>query len=280
MAGRIAIVTGGLRGLGRSMAMGLAGAGVQVVAVGHLAEDAEGPPMHESVHAMVADLCAPEACDAVVAATEARFGPADILVNNAGLTFTTIWPDMYRRAERPKFWEGTDAMVTAVMMTNYVAADQMARRVAPGMVARGWGRIVNVTTKLDTMNRAGTCPYGASKAALELASEVWAKECAGTGLTVNIVNPGGGANTPGMADEMKAMSAAGTITRLVEPDEMVPPLLFVVSAEADGVNGYRFDASTWDSSVPPLQAALATARPAGVILHPLGAWTTLDRAQV
>lgn len=272
MTPRTAVVTGGLRGLGRAMAIGLAESGCRVIAVGHLAQDAEGPPMHPMVHAIMADLRDPAACDGVVAAAAARFGPVDILVNNAGLTFTTIWPDMYRRKERPKFWEGTDEMVTAVMMTNYVVADQMARRVAPGMVARGWGRIINVTTKLDTMNRAGTCPYGASKAALELASEVWAKECEGTGMTVNIVNPGGGANTPGIAEEMKAWSTAGTIERLVEPDDMVPPLLFVASAEADGVNGFRFDARTWDRTRPPMEAARANTRPAGLTVHPLGAW--------
>ena len=63
----------------------------------------------------------------------------------------------------------------------------MARRVAPEIVAHGWGRIINVTTKLDTMNRPHTSPYGASKAALEMATEVWAKEVEGSGLTVNIV---------------------------------------------------------------------------------------------
>jgi NAD(P)-dependent dehydrogenase (short-subunit alcohol dehydrogenase family) len=85
----------------------------------------------------------------------------------------------------------------------------MARRVAPMMVEPGWGRIVNVTTKLDTMNRPHTSSYGASKAALEMATEVWAKEVEGTGSTINIVNPGAGANTPGMADEMRAMSREG-----------------------------------------------------------------------
>ncbi len=261
------------------MALGLATAGHRVVAVGHLAEDVAelqatlaGTAMRDAVHPMVADLRDPAACDQVVAAATAWFGEPDILVNNAGLTFTTIWPDLYRRPEKPKFWEGTDAMVTAVMMTNYVAADQMARRLAPGMVARGWGRIVNVTTKLDTMNRAGTCPYGASKAALEMASEVWAKEAAGTGMTVNIVNPGGGARTPGIALEMQQWSREGKITRLVEPDDMVPPLLFVVSPDADTVNGFRFDANTWDHALPPLEAARRSARPAGMTVHPLGAW--------
>jgi NAD(P)-dependent dehydrogenase (short-subunit alcohol dehydrogenase family) len=107
------------------------------------------------------------------------------------------------------------------MDTNYVVADQLARRVTPILMARGWGRIVNVTTKLDTMNRQGSVPYGPSKAALEMATEIWAKELAGTGVTVNIVNPGAGANTPGMAKEMREWSATGKASKLVEPEEMV-----------------------------------------------------------
>src|SRR6201999_870124 len=103
---------------------------------------------------------------------------------------------------------------------------------------------------------------------LELATEVWAKEVDGTGLTINIVNPGAGANTPGMAVEMREMSRDGRAARLVEPDEMVSPLLYVVSREADAVNGYRFDANAWDASLPPVEAARAAGRPAGFILHP------------
>ena len=136
------------------------------------------------------------------------------------------------------------------------------------MVAAGWGRIVNVTTKLDTMNRIGTHPYGAAKAGLEMATEVWAKDAAGSGLTVNIVNPGAGANTPGMADEAKEMAASGRFPRLVEPDEMVPPMLFVASRDADQVNGWRFDANLWDPALPPREAAWLAGRPAGFVFHP------------
>ncbi len=136
-----------------------------------------------------------------------RFGGVQVLVYNAGLTFTTIDLARFRRAEPQKFWQVSDDILRAVIETNYIAADQMARRVAPTMVEQGWGRIVNVTTKLDTMNRPHTSPYGASKAALEMATEVWAKEVEGTGLTINIVNPGAGAYTPGMAEEMRSKAA-------------------------------------------------------------------------
>jgi len=274
MGHRAAIVTGGLRGLGRAMALGLARTGVRVLAVGHI--DTDIPEMQalaasngsaDAIACLAADIRDPAECDRVVAACIDRFGAADILVNNAGLTFTTIAPDRFRRTTRQKFWEVSDEIIQAVVATNYVAADQMTRRLAPLMVERGWGRIVNVTTKLSTMNMLGAMPYGASKAALEMATEVWAKELAGTGVTVNIVNPGAGANTPGMAQEMRDRSAAGTVPRLVEPEEMVPPLLFVVSRAADRINGYRFDANTWDTSLPPSDAARKEGRQAGFELH-------------
>src|SRR5216683_2553658 len=175
MEERVALVTGGLRGLGRAMALGLAREGHPVLAVGHLAEDVSeieraSAQLPGPLQPIVADLREAGECDRVVAAARERFGRVDILVN--------------------------------VVAVNLVAADRLSRRVAAAMVEGGWGRIVNVTTKLDTMNRAGTHPYGATKAALEMATEVWAKEVEGTGLTINIVNPGAGANTPGMADEM------------------------------------------------------------------------------
>jgi NAD(P)-dependent dehydrogenase (short-subunit alcohol dehydrogenase family) len=271
----VAIVTGGLRGLGRAMAFGLASAGHDVVAVGHIDADvaeigaaAAGSNLAGHILSLVADLRRPAECDRVVAMTKECFGEPQILVNNAGLTFTTIDPARFRRAEPQKFWQVPDDIVHAVIETNYIAADQMARRVAPRMVEAGWGRIVNVTTKLDTMNRAHTSPYGASKAALEMATEVWSKEVEGTGLTINIVNPGAGANTPGMAEEMQTMSREGRAARLVEPDEMVPPLLYVVSREADGVNGWRFDANLWDTALPPAEAAHRAGRPAGFEMHP------------
>jgi NAD(P)-dependent dehydrogenase (short-subunit alcohol dehydrogenase family) len=274
MVQRMAIVTGGLRGLGRAMALALARDGHLVLAVGHIAADvadferaAAAGPLAGRIRPLVADLCRIEECDRIVAAAREYFGEPDILINNAGLTFTYIDPARYRRPTIQRFYEIGDDIVDNVIATNYLAADRLARRVAPGMVKRGWGRIVNVTTKLDTMNRAGTHPYGASKAALEMATEVWAKEVDGTGLTINIVNPGAGANTPGMAAEMRQMSREGRAARLVEPEEMVPPLLYVVSPMADRVNGWRFDANLWDASLPPATAAHRAGRPAGFEMH-------------
>jgi NAD(P)-dependent dehydrogenase (short-subunit alcohol dehydrogenase family) len=276
MQDKVALVTGGLRGLGRAMTLGLAASGYRVTAVGHILNDiadiedmAASLKLRELILPLAADLREPNDCDEVIRKTLARFGSVDILVNNAGLTFTYIDPPRFRRGTPQNFWQVSDEIVENVMATNFLAADRMARRVAPPMLEAGWGRIINVTTKLDTMNRFGTHPYGASKAALEMATEVWAKDAEGSGLTVNIVNPGAGANTPGMAVEMRDMSADGRAPKLVEPDEMVPPLLYVVSREADQVNGYRFDANAWNANLPPAEAAKAASRPAGFVLHPV-----------
>ena len=271
---RVALVTGGLRGLGKAMALGLAREGHPVVAVGHIESDvaemqaeAEKLQVGRRFHPLVADLRDPGECDRVVAATRDRFGKVDILVNSAGLTFTYIDPARFRRDSLQRFWQIDDEIIENVITTNYLAADRLARRVAPAMIEAGWGRIVNVTTKLDTMNRIGTHPYGASKAGLEMATEVWAKDAEGTGMTVNIVNPGAGANTPGMADEARALSAAGKMY-LIEPEEMVGPMNFVASRDADQVNGWRFDATLWNSALPPREAAWLAGRPAGFVFHP------------
>jgi len=275
MPKKVALVTGGLRGLGRAMALGLAREGHPVLAAGHIAEDVAeveraSAQLPGPLVPLVADLREAGECDRVVAAARERFGQVDILVNCAGLTFTYIDPPRFRRPTIQRFYDVGDEVIDNVVAVNLIAADRLSRRVAGAMVAAGWGRIVNVTTKLDTMNRAGTHPYGATKAALEMATEVWAKEIEGTGLTINIVNPGAGANTPGMAEEMREMSRDGRAARLVEPEEMVPPLLYVVSRETDRVNGMRFDANLWDASLTPGEAARRAGRPAGFVLHPAG----------
>jgi NAD(P)-dependent dehydrogenase (short-subunit alcohol dehydrogenase family) len=270
LMGRVAVVTGAGRGLGREMALGLARQGATVIGPAHIAADFDDLKPADALPGRIipvhADLTRSADCDLAVK-TALAAGGLHILVNNAGLTLTYICPDLYRRPQPPKFWEASDEVVQNVMDTNFVAADRLARRVAPLMVDQGWGRIINVTTMLQTMNRVGFSPYGPSKAALEMATWVWSKELEGTGVTVNIVNPGAGANTPGMAEEMRRKSREGSVERLVEPEEMVPPLLWVVSREADRVNGMRYDAKQWNPSLPAAEAARRTGRPVGFTLR-------------
>jgi hypothetical protein len=100
----------------------------------------------------------------------------------------------------------------------------LANAVVPEMMRQGWGRIVNVTTSLGTMLNAGSPTYGPSKAALEALSAIMAKDLDGTGVTVNVLVPGGITNTPMVSDE-----AGFERAKLIQPEVMVPPLLWLVS---------------------------------------------------
>ena len=145
----------------------------------------------------------------------------------------------------------------------------MARYATPHMIAKGWGRIVNVTTRLTTMNRTGGSPYGASKAALEMASEIWMKDLDGTGVTVNILNPGAAGDTPGFAtpEEKRVATASGRL-HMMHPDQMRAPAVWLVSDATDGVCGMRFDAVSWDAARPAAEQASLHGRPLGFDLKP------------
>lgn len=276
--GRIIIVTGAGRGLGRAMTEALTEAGAKVIAAAHISDDfpdleasCDGYP--GQLHCVTADIRQIEDCDRIISTTLEIFGGLHGLVNNAGLTFTYIWPDAYRRPEWlehqrfPRFYEATDEIIQNVIDTNFVGADRLARRVAPLLVEQGWGRIVNVTTMYPTMTRPGASPYGPSKAALECATEIWAQDLEGTGVTVNILNPGAGAATPGMAEEMKQMSREAETPILIEPELYKAPIVWLMSNATDGINGMRYDAKPWDASKPAAEEGERIGAKAGVLLY-------------
>ncbi len=138
---------------------------------------------------ITADIRLAGDCAKIVAAAQEKFGAVHVLVNNAGLTMAYIYPGRHLHDVAPKFWEVSDATVEDVMATNFLAADRLVRMVAADMVAQGWGRIISLTTKIEIMSRAASAPYGGSKAALEMTSEVWMKDLEGTGVTVNVSTP-------------------------------------------------------------------------------------------
>jgi NAD(P)-dependent dehydrogenase (short-subunit alcohol dehydrogenase family) len=275
--GRTAIVTGGGRGIGRAMVEALVDAGANVLAAAHIAEDfpeleqacAGGPGR---LVTLVANLMNVEDCDRVVATALEEFGAIHALVNNAGLTFTYIYPGMFRRPEWvehkrfPRFYEATDEIVQNVITTNFLGADRLVRRIAPLMVEQGWGRIVNVTTMYNTMTRQGSSPYGPSKAALECATEIWNKDLEGTGVTVNILNPGAGAATPGLAQEVIDRGRSGEIP-LAEPWQFKAPIVWLLSDATDGITGMRYDALVWDADRPAATVGEETGKKAGVLLY-------------
>jgi NAD(P)-dependent dehydrogenase (short-subunit alcohol dehydrogenase family) len=255
VAGRVAIVTGGGRGMGRAMALGLARAGAQVaITAARSPEEIEAVAREggtDRILPLLGDVGREVDCARVVADIEARFGPVSILVNNAGRGMRYVSERFM--SEPTRFWETAPETWRMVIDTNVNGPFFMSRAVAPGMIARGWGRIVNVTMNYETMRRKGFSPYGPSKAALESETVIWAQDLQGTGVTVNALLPGGATRT-GMVPESVSEEVRH---RLLPPEVMVPPLLWLASEDSDGLTGQRFNAARWD---PSLTAAAAAAR--------------------
>lgn len=244
---RTAIVTGASRGLGYAMAKGLRDAGCRVVctasqnldALDHLSESHP-----ESILAVRADVTEPDDCQRVVDMAMKRFGRLDILVNNAGRGMRTISEKFM--TEPVKFWQTDVNAWRRLIDTNVNGPYLMARSAVVPMLDAGWGRIINISMNYETMKRVGFSPYGPSKAALESETVIWAQDLHGTGVTVNSLLPGGATRTgmipSAMPDEVKM--------KLLEPEIIVPPLLYLCSAHSDGVTGRRFIATLWPGTEP------------------------------
>jgi len=191
------------------------------------------------VLSLVADVTQEDDCAKVVDATVKRFGRLDILVNNAGRGMKYVSNDFL--TEPTRFWEVAPETWRLVIATNVNGPFMMSRHAVPVMLKAGWGRIINVSVSQGTMRRRGFSPYGPSKAALESETIIWAQDLEGTGVTVNALLPGG-ATLTGMLPRTvpeKVKSA------LLDPSIMVPPLLWLVSPEADGMTGRRLVAIKW-----------------------------------
>lgn len=254
---RIAIVTGGGRGLGRAMVLGLAEAGIFVVAtaarekaeIEAVAKEARDLTGKDLVVPMIADVTRDEDCANVVDGAIHRFGRVDILVNNAGRGMKYVSDDFL--TDPTCFWKTSVDTWRMVIDTNVNGPFLMARRVAPVMIEAGWGRIINVTMNHCTMRRRGFSPYGPSKAALESETIIWAQDLANTGVTVNALMPGGASMTgmipDSVSDDLKS--------KLLDPAIMTQPLVWLSSSASDGVTGKRFDASKWRTDLEPADAA-------------------------
>jgi len=272
LEGKTAVVTGGGQGMGRAMALGLLRAGARVgaadldgPALARVAADAREAGKEKALLTVVADLTQDASAERVVKQAVETFGRLDILVNNAGIGQETIRRDFFRAPVR--FWEVEPAQWRRVIEVNTNAQYLMARAAAPHMIERRWGRIINVTTSLDTMIRGGFAPYGPSKAANEAHVAIMAQDLEGTGVTANVLVPGGPTNTRMIPDETGIDRAA-----LIQPEIMVPPLLWLASEASDGVTGRRFIAALWDAGLAPAQAATSAGAPA--------AWPTLGRQAI
>ena len=255
--GRVAVVTGAASGMGRVMAGSLAGAGARIAAVdidqaGLDRLKAEPPFTADNLHAVAADTSQTADCRSAVERMLAAFGRLDILINCAGVSMR------FAGANRPRFFDSDPDGWRRIVMINAVGPFLMARFAVGPMMQNGWGRIVNVSTSFDTMMAAGLSAYGASKSALEASTAIWAKELDGTGITVNVLVPGGPTETPGFFPP-----GAPRPPVLLDPELMGAPIRWLVSPASDGITGSRFVARDWDTTLPPAEAAARIRAPVG-----------------
>jgi NAD(P)-dependent dehydrogenase (short-subunit alcohol dehydrogenase family) len=253
---RTVLLTGAAGGIGRVLAKAFLESGAAVVAADVDAAGLERLGQAENLVIRVLDIADPAACETAVRETAARFGTLDILINNGALGMQvlreTCMTDLVRIEEiTPEFW-------SRMVAVNLSGAWYLTRAAVPGMRARGWGRIISVTTSFFTMLRGRFHPYGPAKAGLEAMSAGHASEFAGTGITVNVVVPGGPADTP-------MVPAVSGIRRedLIPPAKMAPPMLWLCTREADAVTGKRYIAANWDDALSPEAARRASESPIG-----------------
>ena len=262
LSGRVAIVTGAAGGFGRVLVHALLAEGAKVSAVdvsesGLMALTRAVPARgEERLLAKVTDISDYAACEAAVEDTIDRLGGLHILINNGALGMREIRDD--HMVNLIAIQEITPQMWQRFVAVNFTGAWNMTRAAIGNLLNQRWGRIINVTTSFFTMLRGGFHPYGPCKAGLEAMTSGHAKEFANTGVTVNIVVPGGPADTP-----MVTHASGFDRKDLIPPAVMAPPIVWLCTAAADGISGNRYVAAHWYPAEPPEQAERKCRAPIG-----------------
>ena len=233
IAGKVALVTAGTRGIGLGIAHALAREGVRVAVAARTESDVNRTAASLNGVGVVADLLTEDGCRRAVEETEKALGPVEILVNNLGLRAGSSWSDT-----GPKELE-------AAFSGNVSVSVRMTQLVLPGMLLRGWGRIVAITSVWGR-ETGGAPAYNAAKAAEISFVKSLAREVAAKGVTVNALAPGsilwkgGGwdrrqeADPKGMEEFVRQEMPLG---RFGTVDEVASVVTFVCSQQASLVNG-------------------------------------------
>jgi acetoacetyl-CoA reductase len=232
---KVALITGGMGGLGESISTKMHDAGFRVV-VTHspgnrnvAAWNADMKARGYEFLAVAVDVADYDSCQACVARIQADVGPVDILVNNAGIT-----RDMtFKKMGKPD-WD-------AVMRTNLDSVFNMTKPVCDGMVARGWGRIINVSSVNGSKGAFGQTNYSAAKAGMHGFTKALALEVAKKGVTVNTISPGyiGTRMVTAIPREILDSKIIPQIPvgRLGKPEEVAGLIIYLSSEEAAFVTG-------------------------------------------
>jgi 3-oxoacyl-[acyl-carrier protein] reductase len=233
IAGKVALVTAATRGIGLGIAQALADEGVRVAIAARTESDVKRTASSLGGHGIAADLLTEQGCKLAVNETENALGPIDILINNLGLRAGTSWGDT-----------GPDELETA-FMGNVSVGVRMHQLVLPGMLERGWGRIVTIASVWGR-ETGGAPAYNAAKAAEISVVKSLAREVAASGVTVNAVAPGSILWTGGGWDRRQKADPEGIaefvrrdmpLGRFGDVDEVASVVAFICSMHASLVNG-------------------------------------------
>ena len=232
--GRVAVVTGGGRGIGRAVALRLANEGANV-AISYRSNDAAAEEVAEEVRAAGAqceifkgDVASPEDVDALFKSAGEALGPVEILVNNAGLTRDNLM----MRMKESEFDE--------VLRTNLRGTYLCTRAALRPMIRARWGRIVNVSSVVGLVGNAGQANYAASKAGIIGFTKSVAREVAQRGITANVVAPGYVETelTSSLSDEVKdQIRGQVPAGRFAEAEEVAEVVAFLAGEGAGYVTG-------------------------------------------
>jgi gluconate 5-dehydrogenase len=242
LTGVRALVTGGTSGLGRAMVEALVAVGAQTVLTGRESERTATAAAETAALGVVCDVTDEQAVERGIAEAEERLGGIDLLVNNAGIGMRTVNPHFL--TDPQPFYRVSPDGFRAVVDTNLTGYFLVARAVTPRMLARGSGRIVNISMNHTTMNRRGFVPYGPSRAGAEALSRIMAADLAETPVRVNLLLPGGATATGMVPDESLTPQLRQS---LIDPAVMGPPLVWLASEAGADVHDERIVAIEFES---------------------------------
>lgn len=252
---RVAIVTGASRGMGREMAEAIIEAGGRagllspdVDELNATVKEVENKYGAGKALALPYDISDYAQCERARDDVLKAFGDLHMVVNNAAIGQMNVLPKDTRDTS-VNFWETDPARWAQVIEVNVCGTYFMCRAITPHLIEQGWGRLVNVTTSLGTIQRKGNAPYGPSKGAIEAETLIFAQELDGTGVTSNSLIPGGAAATAFVPKNFL------TERNLLDPAVMRAPIQWLASDLSDGHTGGRYVGMNWDADLSPTDAA-------------------------
>jgi NAD(P)-dependent dehydrogenase (short-subunit alcohol dehydrogenase family) len=231
------LVTGGTSGLGKAMAMSLVSSGASVALTSRDGGRAQATAAEIGALGVELDVRSEASVQEAIETAYERLGGLDVLVSNAGIGMRTVNPRFMTHPQ--PFWEVSPDGFRDVIETKVTGSFLVARTVAPRMIAAGGGRIVMISMSEQTMTRGGFVPYGPSGAGVEALARVMAADLAATPVRVNILLPGGATATGMVPDEL----APEMRHRLLDPEIMGPPIVWLCSEQAAGIHNERIVAT-------------------------------------